>query len=168
MKFSVFDTLKNFILETLFLFITVIMMVFLPNENIQNYSLTYTRIQLAVLMIRSVQTILIINYTKTRNEMNQKRKIMSFRKLKKILRNKNHQISPLVIKLGCFFCTYCVNLVLITFNPNIDIIKRLYSFVCYTGQKFAELYIIISMDHIQEMISQNSLGFILISRTSSK
>lgn len=169
MKSNFVKFFKKIVFEFSFSLFSLLVFFLVSNRNIQNDSVTYTRTQQAATTIRSIQTILIPSclsgFTNTRNQVLQEI-INHFRKLLKVIRQRSNQ--TMINIVGCLFFIYCLNLLIITVNTKITITERLYSIVCYTGQKIIELYIVVSIRHLQESILRNYSGSSLISRPSCK
>lgn len=160
---------RNIVFEFSFLLISLLVFFLSSNILILNSSVTYTRIQLAVTTIRLIQTILIPKCVRGFTETSKpvfSEILNHFRKLLEVARK--GKTDNVTIIVGCFFLIYCINMLIISLNKNITITERIYSIVCYTGQKLIELYIIGSVRHIQEMILKNYSDSSLFARSSRK
>lgn len=137
--------------------------VFFSEKNIPlKNSVTYSCITLVILGIRTVETISTLKYLscnlKAYNQTLQR--ILHWQNMN-IFITKRTFLNPETIKIvGIFFIIYSFNVIFMISNNNSTTFYRVLTTIIYTGQKLSELYIIILMNQLQQMILINSsLGF---------
>lgn len=166
-----FKTFQKHLLQFLFLIITIFVLIILTSrDKLQKQSLTYTFAQFLILVIRSIQTLSIIKYLGvfTRQYNQTLRKLFNlYRKFRTFRRKINSHTLATIKDLGYFLTIYFIKMLLIILSEK-SILYRICNVFYYTGQKFTELYIIIYLKDLQQMIFRNIHGFGETSRCSSK
>lgn len=171
MKLKPHIILKNNFLEFLFLVVTALFIFFSTKEKFQRESITYTYLHFVVLAFSSIQTFFAIHdlatFAKKFNRV--LRKVdFQFRRLG-FCKEKMKPLSPKTLKvLGCLILVFFSKVILFALSTDSTIFHRMYSIICYTGQKLTEFCLLFFIRKLQEMIMKNYSGFHSAAKLSGK
>lgn len=168
MIFKMLKFLKNNFFELLFLMISALF--FSSNNWSQNDSVTYTYLHLTVIVIELIYCLFTIHYLLFFiSKYNiRKRKIDIHFKNLEVFREQQTLLHLTNIKvIGYLFIIYSVKILLISLKVDTTIFYLIYSIVCYIGQKSTEVYIIILIRQLYEMVSRTFSGFYSTSSSQS-